>query len=65
MERIVIPEQAEMNFAIDDLNQAILLNPRNCYQRFSCATNNSDKTIYTYMGKLLPYMGNNLFRWDV
>lgn len=48
----------EMNFTIDDLNQAILLNPRNCYQRYSCATNTSDKTIYTYMGKLLPYMGN-------
>jgi uncharacterized protein (DUF39 family)/CBS domain-containing protein len=43
---------------IDDLNQAILCNPRNGYQRYVCAVNSSDKTLYTYMGKLLPRFGN-------
>jgi len=45
-------------FTIDDINQAILCNPRNGYQRYVCATNSTDKTIYTYMGKLLPHFGN-------
>jgi len=43
---------------IDDLNQAILLNPRNAYQNYAAATNSSEKTIYTYMGKLAPNYGN-------
>lgn len=41
-----------------DLNQFILLNFRNGYQRYSCATNGRDETIYTYMGKLLPRYRN-------
>ena len=51
---------AEINteFTIDDINQAILCNPRNAYQRYVCAVNSSDKTLYTYMGKLLPHFGN-------
>ncbi|MFX0058727.1 MAG: homocysteine biosynthesis protein [Candidatus Hodarchaeota archaeon] len=43
---------------IDDINQAILCNPRNAYQRYVCAVNSSEKTLYTYMGKLLPRFGN-------
>lgn len=39
-------------FTIDDLNQAIMVNPRNCYQNYNVAINDSDKTIYTYMGCL-------------
>jgi uncharacterized protein (DUF39 family)/CBS domain-containing protein len=42
----------------DDLNQFYLLNFRNCYQRYVCATNSRDETIYTYMGKLLPKFRN-------
>ncbi len=42
----------------DDLNQFYLLNFRNCYQRYNCAVNSRDETIYTYMGKLLPRMRN-------
>ena len=45
-------------FTIEDLNQAILCNPRNAYQRYNCAVNSTDKTLYTYMGKLLPNFGN-------
>ncbi|MDL2260902.1 homocysteine biosynthesis protein [Methanimicrococcus sp. OttesenSCG-928-J09] len=37
-----------------DLNQAIMVNPRNVYQRYDAATNGSKKIIHTYMGKLLP-----------
>src|SRR6056297_1948546 len=43
---------------LEDLNQAILTNPRNGYQHYNCAVNQSNKTIYTYMGKLLPNLGN-------
>jgi uncharacterized protein (DUF39 family) len=42
----------------DDLNQFCLINFRNCYQRYNCATNSREETIYTYMGKLLPRFGN-------
>ncbi len=43
---------------IKDLNQAFLLNPRNCYQNYNVAVNLSDKVIYTYLGVLHPNMGN-------
>ncbi|MHC4478533.1 MAG: homocysteine biosynthesis protein [Planctomycetota bacterium] len=45
-------------FTIDDLNQAIMLNPRNCYQNYNVAVNDSEKTIYTYMGTLEPQRKN-------
>nr|WP_320193968.1 homocysteine biosynthesis protein [uncultured Desulfobacter sp.] len=45
-------------FTIDDLNQAIMTNPRNCYQNYNVAVNCSDKTIYTYLGELKPNMKN-------
>jgi uncharacterized protein (DUF39 family) len=48
----------ETTFSIRDLNQAVLVNPRNCYQRYNAATNSADKTLYTYMGVLLPNYGN-------
>jgi uncharacterized protein (DUF39 family) len=44
---------------IKDLNEAVLLNPRNCYQNYSCAVNlSTEKTIYTYMGALKPNLAN-------
>ncbi len=48
----------ERNITIHDLHDAILFNPRNAYQNYSCAVNLSDKTIYTYMGVLRPGMAN-------
>ena len=45
-------------FDINDLNQAIMTNPRNCYQNYNIAVNGSDKTIYTYLGILKPKMRN-------
>lgn len=46
---------------LEDLNQAVLSNPRNGYERYPVAVNTSGKTLYTYMGKLLPDMGNATF----
>ncbi|MHA2026116.1 MAG: homocysteine biosynthesis protein [Candidatus Thorarchaeota archaeon] len=43
---------------LEDLNQAIMSNPRNCYERYVVATNSTNRTLYTYMGKLLPNFGN-------
>ncbi|MGQ9513475.1 MAG: homocysteine biosynthesis protein [Thermoproteota archaeon] len=51
----------ETIFTIDDLNQAVLLNPRNAYQHYNAATNSTSRTIYTYMGTLLPNYGNITF----
>ncbi len=51
----------ETTLTKDDLNQFYLLNFRNGYQRYNCATNGRDETIYTYMGKLLPHYGNATF----
>ncbi len=45
-------------FTIDDLNQATMVNPRNCYQNYNVAVNDSEKTIYTYMGTLEPKRKN-------
>jgi len=43
---------------LDDINEAILFNVRNCYQNYNVAVNLSDHTIYTYMGVLKPHLGN-------
>jgi len=45
-------------FTIDDLNQATMTNPRNCYQNYNVGINDSDKPIYTYMGLLEPNRKN-------
>lgn len=45
-------------FTIHELNQAIMVNPRNCYQNYNVAVNCSDKRIYTYLGQLEPNMKN-------
>ncbi len=46
---------------LEDLNQAYLFNPRNAYQNYAVAVNSSDRTLYTYMGSLLPHLGNATF----
>ncbi|MBN1682964.1 homocysteine biosynthesis protein [Candidatus Bathyarchaeota archaeon] len=50
--------EIETTLTKDDLNQFILLNFRNGYQKYSCAVNGRDEIIYTYMGKLLPKYRN-------
>jgi uncharacterized protein (DUF39 family)/CBS domain-containing protein len=54
-------KEIETTITIDDVNQAVLCNPRNAYQRYNAATNSRDETIYTYMGTLLPNYGNVTF----
>jgi uncharacterized protein (DUF39 family)/predicted transcriptional regulator len=53
--------QVKTRLTKDELNQFYLLNFRNCYQRYVCAVNSRDETIYTYMGKLLPRLRNATF----
>lgn len=50
--------EVETALRIEDFNQAVMINPRNAYQRYAAATNSSDRTMYTYMGTLLPHFGN-------
>lgn len=47
--------------SLEDVNQAIMVNPRNAYQRYRAATNSSNKLLRTYMGTLLPHFGNVTF----
>lgn len=42
----------------NNVNQAFMFNPRNCYQNYGAATNSSERIIHTYMGTLLPSFGN-------
>lgn len=50
--------ELETTITINDINEAILFNPRNAYQNYNCAVNTTDRTIYTYMGTLKPRLGN-------
>jgi uncharacterized protein (DUF39 family) len=45
-------------FTVNDLNQATMVNPRNCYQNYNVAVNTSDKKIYTYLGTLEAKLKN-------
>ncbi len=47
--------------SLEDVNQAVMVNPRNAYQRYRAATNSSDRLLRTYMGTLLPNFGNVTF----
>ncbi|MDG6256385.1 MAG: homocysteine biosynthesis protein [Methanomicrobiaceae archaeon] len=46
---------------LEDMNHAIMCNPRNAFQRYAAATNTSERTLHTYMGTLLPHGGNISF----
>ncbi len=51
-------KEIETTVSLEDINQAVMVNPRNAYQRYRAATNSSDKVLRTYMGTLLPHYGN-------
>ncbi|MEM1998437.1 MAG: homocysteine biosynthesis protein, partial [Archaeoglobaceae archaeon] len=51
-------KEIETTISLEDVNQAVMINPRNAYQRYRAATNSSDKILRTYMGTLLPHYGN-------
>lgn len=53
-----VRRKIDTTITLDDINEAYLFNPRNCYQNYSVATNSSDRTLHTYMGKLLPRFKN-------
>lgn len=40
------------------INEMVMFNPRNAYQNYPAAVNSSGRIKYTYMGSLLPRMGN-------
>jgi uncharacterized protein (DUF39 family) len=46
---------------LEELNQAYFFNPRNAYQNYAVAVNSSDRAVYTYLGPLLPRLGNATF----
>jgi uncharacterized protein (DUF39 family) len=48
----------ETTITLDEINEAILFNPRNAYQNYNCAVNLTDRTIYTYMGMIKPCLEN-------
>ncbi len=51
-------KKLETLIKLEDLNEAVLFNIRNCYQNYNVAVNLSERIIYTYMGALKPHMGN-------
>ncbi|MCK4423023.1 MAG: homocysteine biosynthesis protein, partial [Candidatus Omnitrophica bacterium] len=51
-------KKLETLIKLEDLNEAVLFNPRNAYQNYNVAVNLSNKMIYTYMGTLKPKVGN-------
>ncbi|MEJ6952124.1 homocysteine biosynthesis protein [Natronospora cellulosivora (SeqCode)] len=51
-------KEIDTYISLEDLNQAYLFNPRNCYQNYWVAVNSSNKIIYTYMGPLYANYGN-------
>jgi uncharacterized protein (DUF39 family) len=51
-------QEVETYITLDDLNEAVLFNPRNCYQNYNVAVNLGERTLYTYMGVLKPRLGN-------
>ncbi len=50
--------ELETSLRLEDFNQATMVNPRNAYERYNAAANSSERTIHTYMGTLLPRLGN-------
>lgn len=54
-------QDIEVNITLDEINEAVLFNPRNAYQNYNCAVNVTERTIYTYMGMLKPHMENANF----
>ncbi len=47
-------KKVQTTITIDDLNQAVMFNPRSCYQKYNAAMNSTNTLLHTYMGTLLP-----------
>lgn len=51
-------QQIETHINKDTVNEIFMFNPRNSYQNYGAACNSSKKIKFTYMGVLLPNLGN-------
>ncbi len=51
-------KEVEAIISKETINQAFMVNPRNASQNYNVAVNQSSQKIYTYMGILLPDLGN-------
>jgi len=51
-------KRVEKEITLKQMVNAILCNPRNCYQNYNVAVNLSNRIIYTYMGPLKPRAAN-------
>jgi uncharacterized protein (DUF39 family) len=51
----------ETSITRDTINQFYLYNPRNLYQNFIVGVNGGDRPLYTYLGVLLPRLGNAVY----
>jgi len=54
-------KEVQASIGKEDVNEMILFNPRNAYQNYPAAVNTTGKIKYTYMGSLLPRLGNANF----
>jgi len=54
-------ESLETSISKETVNQFYLYNPRNLYQNFIVGVNGGDRTLYTYLGPLLPRLGNAVY----
>ena len=50
--------EVEAIISKETVNQAFMVNPRNSFQNYNVAVNQSSRKIYTYMGILLPELEN-------
>ena len=51
----------ETTITRETINQFYLYNPRNLYQNFIVGVNGGDRPLYTYLGPLLPGLGNAVY----
>ncbi|MDY7003462.1 MAG: homocysteine biosynthesis protein [Cyanobacteriota bacterium] len=51
----------ESTITRDTINQFYLFNPRNLYQNFIVGVNGGDRPLFTYLGPLMPNLGNAVY----
>lgn len=51
----------ETTITRETINQFYLFNPRNSYQNFIVGVNGGDRPLFTYLGTLLPNLGNAVY----
>lgn len=51
----------EATITYETINQFYLFNPRNLYQNFIVGVNGGDRPLFTYLGPLMPNLGNAIY----